>query len=88
MHGLSCRSYDGERGLYLECLAVIGHYFGRTIYDGSAQFEYRGVFKGFQDYFVAYAVDITLGDAYFYSVLFHYALSFYFGFYDNLVKTV
>ena len=60
---------------------MIGHDLGRAIDDGGAQVEHGGVFEGFQDDFVANAIDIAVGDADFYLVLFHrVALFVYLGF--------
>ena len=56
-----------EVGLYVHSLAMIGSNLGRTVDDGSAQFQHLRLSKGFKNEFVSDTVGIAVryGNAYF-----------------------
>ena len=74
-----CRSIDdAEVGRNIHRLAMKGCYLRRTIHNRCAQFQHRSISEGFQDDFVSYPIDISVGDTHFYfSIVFHERLNFY-----------
>ena len=61
--GLACVRDDGEVGLYLEQVAVVGCHLGRTVDDGRAQLQHLGVGKDLEYQLVSDTVGIALGDS-------------------------
>ena len=67
--GLGCVFYLSELHLgQLHHLAVGRRNLGRTIHHRGAYLGYAGILEGLEDYFIADAVDVSVGDAHFYLV--------------------
>ena len=71
-----CRTNDTEIGWNIHRLAMESGHLRRTIYNRCTQFQHRSIRKGFQNNFVSYPIDISVGDthSYFLSV-FHERLN-------------
>ena len=74
-----CCTDDAEVGWNIHRLAMKSGHLRRTIHNRCTQFQHRSIRKGFQNNFVSYPIDISVGDthSYFLSV-FHERLNIIF----------